>query len=646
MRIDRGQMSGEAMNIYALIEESERLCIANAQNANSNSNGSNSNTPSTPSLSSSQLNAALMKIWPENFKYNQCKFCMKIFRECNAYKEHVMEVHTFNEFCNRCLVCPYCKQLLKSNFDKNCDANILLNIHIKKCIALKADLTHVFNSFINTNANSLKLLASVNSMHRASELNDDESDEAEAEADEELADENEYENEQHEDEYEVAQHLYMKSMKVPLASTNDNHKQNNNNNNNSHASAVGSAVANYYNQMYENGKNTTSSSIRFENTTTSLNGAGSASATVRKGKNKLLSDESPPLLQNSNVKNAKNNAKKLKTAFGASDGACYLCDYKNVNRSLVDKHLLDEHVIVKCSICEQDFVSKSLRAHLSETHIPESTETCFECPFDVKRSDECRQHLDLNEFMQHECIADKLSEFKSNKACPICGEVIAISDSELSINNLTQVEKHFQNRHSKVMFNCELCTASFREEGSLIEHIQCEHRPLNADTALKQMKCFKCSQIINYLNESNLIEHVNTECVRGNCGEDNNGFFSADKKINDDDNGMITNSSIFLNPLSILSNVSTTIPHITSIGENRLSTLSNLCADDDALKVEKEEEIISNEVIIETVPLNHEEVVESTCTFAKLPIINIATEQSREATVAAVLNSSNDAEHC
>jgi hypothetical protein len=83
----------------------------------------------------------------DNYKYNQCKFCMKIFKECNAYKEHVMEAHTFNEFCNRCIVCPYCKQVLKSNFDKNADANVLLTVHIKKCLALKSDLSHVYNTF-------------------------------------------------------------------------------------------------------------------------------------------------------------------------------------------------------------------------------------------------------------------------------------------------------------------------------------------------------------------------------------------------------------------------------------------------------------------------------------------------------------------
>jgi hypothetical protein len=87
----------------------------------------------------------------DNYKYNQCKFCMKIFKECNAYKEHVMEAHTFNEFCNRCIVCPYCKQVLKSNFDKNADANVLLNVHIKKCLALKSDLSHVYNTFRYTN---------------------------------------------------------------------------------------------------------------------------------------------------------------------------------------------------------------------------------------------------------------------------------------------------------------------------------------------------------------------------------------------------------------------------------------------------------------------------------------------------------------
>ncbi len=101
-------MNDEALNAYTTIQ--------------------NINSTTTPDDNS--------KFQIENSKYNQCKFCMKIFRECNACKEHVMEVHTFNEFCNRCLVCPYCKQLLKSNFDKNVDANVLLNVHIKKCIVL------------------------------------------------------------------------------------------------------------------------------------------------------------------------------------------------------------------------------------------------------------------------------------------------------------------------------------------------------------------------------------------------------------------------------------------------------------------------------------------------------------------------------
>ena len=104
LKIDPNLMNDEATNAYLTIQH----------------------------ISAAAATTENIKFQPENCKFNQCKFCMKIFRECNAYKEHVMEVHTFNEFCNRCLVCPYCKQLLKSNFDKIVDANVLLNVHIKK----------------------------------------------------------------------------------------------------------------------------------------------------------------------------------------------------------------------------------------------------------------------------------------------------------------------------------------------------------------------------------------------------------------------------------------------------------------------------------------------------------------------------------
>ena len=479
LRIDPNLMNDEAVNAYMTIQH----ISAAASNENP-------------------------KIQADNCKYNQCKFCMKIFRECNAYKEHVMEVHTFNEFCNRCLVCPYCKQLLKSNFDKNVDANVLLNVHVRKCIALKSDFSYVFNSFKTTGASNFS---------------------------------------------QAKQHI----------STDDE--------NNLASSIINTTTASLI-----------SSNSKSKKRDDAFSEQPIASNEVTRKKQKL----------NSVSSNTNGNSFK-------SRKICYLCSF--TTDSNMDKHIIEEHTTIKCLLCEKDILKTQLNEHLKQVHIPDSTEICYLCS--LTSADECKNHLSLDEFLNHKCVADKLDDYKNNLKCPVCNESVS---NESDDDDLVKLKYHFQQNHSKSVYNCELCTANFRNPICLIEHMLFEHRndvtsESTSQIGIMQLQCFKCFNMVNYKNENDLKLHEISEiCINSSMPVvevetevtttkettvvpqeeilmetvetiieparlpiiDHRHHHHDEHNGTEEDN---LNSNSYINPLSILSNVSTSVPHILAV---------------------------------------------------------------------------------
>jgi hypothetical protein len=504
LRIDPNLMNDEALNAYMTIQHiSAAVAIEN------------------------------QKFQSDNCKYNQCKFCMKIFRECNAYKEHVMEVHTFNEFCNRCLVCPYCKQLLKSNFDKNVDANVLLNVHIRKCIALKSDFTYVFNSFKSNGGSS-----------------------------------------------------------------------------------VGGFNANIQSQRLSTDDATSIKTTKKRDDFPSEQVASNGGEVTRK-KQKL----------NNSTSNGGNSSLKIRKI-------CYLCNFSSDSSSTMESHLVDDHLIVRCLLCDKDVVYTQLAEHLKQIHIPDSTEICYSCSFST--NEECKTHMDLNEFLIHKCISDKLDDYKNTFKCPVCNELL----SEESDDDLTKFKNHVQQMHSKSIYNCDLCTANFRNSRCLVEHMLVEHKnDISSDstcqvqTGILQLQCFKCFNVVNYKNENDLKLHeLSDECASSSMSVvevevETEVTTTTAKEVSQDEILMETvetiiepsnhhhhhhhhngtdednmNSNSYINPLSILSNVSTTVPHILAVEstiEEEVVLKSDVpAANEDeiiAIKLEVKDEKISTE---------------------------------------------------
>lgn len=473
---------------------------------------------------------------PDNIKYNQCKFCMKIFKECNAYKEHLMEIHTFNEFCNRCLVCPYCRQLLKSNFESNVNANVLLNNHIRKCSALKADLAHVFNSFRNTAENDFSFLNNNNS--------------------------NNYNNLQSSN-----SQSFMANSHLPAQIL-------------SHHNSMDDSMSQPITPQSTINQLSSSTHHQDFNHNTSVTTQISEIPVITNGKKRDFEELLQFKNRNLTIKKVK-LTNPLKTIKLAEPKKCALCDFKpDLSANSLNKHLVEEHLTIRCVVCEEFVIEKNLSAHINEIHVPESKEICFACPYEPI-SEDCKHHLELNEFIRHQCLVDRLSEFKTNKSCPICDDLVTISDEDLANNNLSNLEKHFLVKHAVSMYNCELCTASFRDSWYLIEHILSEHKDACEQSTIKHLKCLKCHKIVPYHNDDSLIEHTNS-CITkipNRFLNDDHATTTTTQSGNNDDNSLV-NSNLFLNPLSILSNVSTSVPHILSVGslidENNLITTSEI----------------------------------------------------------------------
>jgi hypothetical protein len=321
---------------------------------------------------------------------------------------------------------------------------------------------------------------------------------------------------------------------------------------------------------------------------------------------------------NSNDGNIKPSKKKVKTAKlpivleqkpHVIDNSlkCCLCDFKAPNdlsikqSVIIESHLIDDHCLLKCALCESETLKKSYIEHLNCVHIPECTEICYLCPYTVQISEECKQHLNLTEFLQHMCVSSKMSEYRDSYKCPICDKVL--KTTETVADDFELLSQHFQHVHSISMYNCELCTASFRDGWCLVEHILCEHKPMNMDNNEfnddgsnvydKYLKCFKCSKIIKFSNIQAIKIHE-LDCCPGNKIENyanggnliSNGNASARNNADSQ-----TNSNLFINPLSILSNVSTSVPHILSSSSSAAGELglppneylSKTSIDDDCL---------------------------------------------------------------
>jgi hypothetical protein len=81
-------------------------------------------------------------------QYICCRFCLKLFDEFKTLRQHLITEHTINNSINKCIVCPYCREVIKSA--RLTDSLIdLLNEHINKgfCFALRTNMTSTLNTF-------------------------------------------------------------------------------------------------------------------------------------------------------------------------------------------------------------------------------------------------------------------------------------------------------------------------------------------------------------------------------------------------------------------------------------------------------------------------------------------------------------------
>ena len=102
---------------------------------------------------------------------------------------------------------------------------------------------------------------------------------------------------------------------------------------------------------------------------------------------------------------------------GEKPHKCSYCDYRAVEKGIVNKHIKEVHAMEKhfCDLCGKNYKSKnSLRDHL-KTHSDIPPFQCKECGRGFKHRQNLRRHLAVIHKLKHTCNICKLGEFSASE---------------------------------------------------------------------------------------------------------------------------------------------------------------------------------------------------------------------------------------
>jgi KRAB domain-containing zinc finger protein len=102
---------------------------------------------------------------------------------------------------------------------------------------------------------------------------------------------------------------------------------------------------------------------------------------------------------------------------GEKPHKCSYCDYRAVEKGIVNKHIKEVHAMEKhfCDLCGKNYKSKnSLRDHL-KTHSEVPPFQCKECGRGFKHRQNLRRHLAVIHKLKHTCNICKVGEFSASE---------------------------------------------------------------------------------------------------------------------------------------------------------------------------------------------------------------------------------------
>ena len=102
---------------------------------------------------------------------------------------------------------------------------------------------------------------------------------------------------------------------------------------------------------------------------------------------------------------------------GEKPHKCSYCDYRAVEKGIVNKHIKEVHAMEKhfCDLCGKNYKSKnSLRDHL-KTHSDIPPFQCKECGRGFKHRQNLRRHLAVIHKLKHTCNICKVGEFSASE---------------------------------------------------------------------------------------------------------------------------------------------------------------------------------------------------------------------------------------
>ena len=102
---------------------------------------------------------------------------------------------------------------------------------------------------------------------------------------------------------------------------------------------------------------------------------------------------------------------------GEKPHKCSYCDYRAVEKGIVNKHIKEVHAMEKhfCDLCGKNYKSKnSLRDHL-KTHSEIPPFQCKECGRGFKHRQNLRRHLAVIHKLKHTCNICKVGEFSASE---------------------------------------------------------------------------------------------------------------------------------------------------------------------------------------------------------------------------------------
>ena len=169
---------------------------------------------------------------------------------------------------------------------------------------------------------------------------------------------------------------------------------------------------------------------------------------------------------------------------------CSICDEEFTSKSKFDSHIAinhDEAKLLKCTICDAKYVSKSgLKNHIFFVHEKNSGHQCPHCDQKHPTESTLKNHIALRHSQtRYKCEhCDKTYKLETTLKmhigiahegkkppeffCPHCGK---------SFGSTTGVNRHIEAVHEKKRpHSCHLCDLAFAQKGQLKTHIKGKHR--------------------------------------------------------------------------------------------------------------------------------------------------------------------------